>query len=193
MPFNPQRITRSVLLSVLLAMAATAVFGADETQAAKGKAVDFSRDIRPILSDRCFFCHGPDANRREADLRLDLRDDAVAAGAIVPGKPEESPFIERLVHADPDEVMPPPKTKMPRFTDAEVDLFRRWIADGAEYRGHWSFVPLPKAMPGSGGEGRGRRVGAQPDRRLRPGKTRRLRAETGTGSAPRTLVAASDL
>jgi hypothetical protein len=113
----------------------------------------FNRDIRPLLSDKCFFCHGPDPKNRKADLRLDERDVAVKAKAIVPGKPGESEIIARIVTSDADDHMPPAKSKLDGFTPAEVDLLRRWIAEGAEYEPHWSFIPLkPVAVVKQGDE-----------------------------------------
>lgn len=105
----------------------------------------FNRDIRPILSENCFFCHGPDAGHREADLRLDVRDDAVAA-AIVPGNAGASPLIDRILSDDPDLVMPPPTTGR-ALTDEQRQLLRRWVDSGAEYQSHWSFVPPERPQP----------------------------------------------
>src|SRR3954451_14331931 len=84
-------------------------FLALDAGAAEG-AIRFNRDVRPILSDNCFLCHGPDKNRRKADLRLDLRANAIEAEAIVPGKPGESALVERIESDDADEQMPPPKS-----------------------------------------------------------------------------------
>ncbi|MEO1982555.1 MAG: PSD1 and planctomycete cytochrome C domain-containing protein, partial [Fuerstiella sp.] len=102
--------------------------------------IDFSRVIRPILSDKCFLCHGPGAENREADLRLDLRDVAVGTGAIEPGKPAASEILKRILSDDPDFVMPPPSTDKTISAD-EVTLLRRWISEGAEYSQHWAYVP----------------------------------------------------
>ncbi|HUE70708.1 MAG TPA: DUF1553 domain-containing protein [Pirellulaceae bacterium] len=104
--------------------------------------VQFNRDVRPILSDRCFFCHGPDANKREADLRLDDREVAVNAGAIVAGKPAESELLRRVMSDDADERMPPESSKLGRLTRQEIVALRRWIEQGAEYENHWAFIPL---------------------------------------------------
>jgi len=104
--------------------------------------VEFNRDIRPILSDRCYYCHGPDAKKQEADLRLDTRAGALADGAIVPGKPNDSELFYRITTHDEDDAMPPEKAKKPKLTKEEIDLFRRWIEEGAEYQGHWAFEPL---------------------------------------------------
>src|SRR6188508_1068408 len=88
------------------------------------KALTFNRDIRPILSDKCFHCHGPDKAKRDSGLRLDVREEAVSerdgARAIVPGKPEESDAFIRLTSHDKDETMPPPKSKLPKLTPAEA-------------------------------------------------------------------------
>ena len=98
----------------------------------------YNRDIRPILSDKCFKCHGPDANAREADLRLDQRDVAIDFGAIVPGNPDESSLIERVSSDDPDLRMPP--TGDPLTID-EVAALKSWIDGGATYEAHWSYQP----------------------------------------------------
>ena len=112
-------------------------------------AVQFNRDIRPILSDNCFYCHGPDASHRQADLRLDLRDAAVAAGAIVPGKPAESTIVTRIQATDPDEIMPPPESHK-KLDAKQKDLLTRWIAQGAEYQNHWAYEPPVKAAVPAG-------------------------------------------
>lgn len=109
--------------------------------------VDFARDVQPILSDRCYLCHGPDANKREAGLRLDVRDAAVqklSSGryAIVPGKPGESELMRRLTAHDASTRMPPKDSKL-SVSVAEIEVLRRWIAGGAPYAAHWSFEPLP--------------------------------------------------
>ena len=113
--------------------------------------VVFNRDIRPILSNKCFFCHGPDEKTREADLRLDTREGAIedrdGFSAIVPGKPDDSELIYRIAEATGDEAMPPPHAKKESLTKEEVALFRRWIEQGAPYQGHWSFEPLAKTNP----------------------------------------------
>ncbi len=101
--------------------------------------VDFGRDVLPILSEYCFDCHGPDAAARKGDLRLDVHDDVLFVAE--PGAPEESELLARLVHDDPDRVMPPPSTgKAP--TAAERELLRRWIEEGVAWEGHWAFQPV---------------------------------------------------
>jgi hypothetical protein len=108
----------------------------------------FVRDIRPILARNCFACHGPDEENREAELRLDDRSVAVKQKAIVPGKPAESVLLARIASQDEFERMPPPDAGKP-LTEAEQDLLRRWIANGAKYEEHWAFVPpkLPDLPP----------------------------------------------
>jgi hypothetical protein len=114
--------------------------------------VSFNRDIRPILSDKCFHCHGPDANDIKGKLRLDLRESALKGGksgdpAITPGKPDQSELLARLVTTNLDDRMPPEKTHK-TVTPQEVELVRRWIAEGAEYQGHWAFIaPVRPAVP----------------------------------------------
>ena len=103
--------------------------------------MQFNRDIRPILSDNCFYCHGPDPKHREADLRLDIREEALAMEAFVPGKPDASALIDRILTTDEDDLMPPPDSHK-KLTPAQKDLFKRWVAEGAEYQQHWSFEPL---------------------------------------------------
>ncbi len=109
--------------------------------AGSGGELRFNREIRPILADRCFACHGPDEKTREGDLRLDVREEAVdpKLGAIVPGKPEESELIARIFETDPDEMMPPPNHPVP-LKDSEKETLRQWIAEGAKYEGHWAFT-----------------------------------------------------
>jgi hypothetical protein len=110
-------------------------------------AVRYSRDIRPMLSDRCFECHGPDPSDRKADLRLDLP----GSPAIVPGSAEESALWLRVSSADPDERMPPEGSHKQALSADELELLRRWIDAGAEYERHWSFVPPERpAVPGVG-------------------------------------------
>ncbi|MEJ6729575.1 MAG: PSD1 and planctomycete cytochrome C domain-containing protein [Akkermansiaceae bacterium] len=104
--------------------------------------IDFNRDIRPILSDKCFHCHGPDKETQEADLRLDTYEGATEGGEfeipIEPGKPEESEVIARILSSDPDEVMPPPETHK-KITSAEIKLLRQWITEGAKYDEPWTY------------------------------------------------------
>jgi len=107
--------------------------------------VEFNRDIRPILAAKCYACHGPDGDKRKADLRLDVRAEALKK-AIKPGSPESSGLWNRITSDDADEVMPPPSSPKP-LTDSERDLLRRWIAEGAEYQGHWAFQAVRRSPP----------------------------------------------
>ena len=125
------RIVLSGLVTVGTAMAVSA--------APAGANIDFNRDIRPILSDKCYQCHGPDAAARKADLRLDLREEALTA--IVPGDPEASELFRRVVHEDPEERMPPRKFHK-KVSRKQVAVLRQWITEGAKYAGHWSFQPI---------------------------------------------------
>src|SRR5262249_15551470 len=107
--------------------------------------VEFNRDVRPVLADNCFGCHGPDSAARKAKLRLDRRDDAIKAGVIVPGKPDESPLVERIFETTPARQMPPAQSHK-KLTAAQKDTPRRWVAAGAESQPHWAFLPVPKAV-----------------------------------------------
>jgi len=103
--------------------------------------VDFNRDIRPILSNHCFQCHGADAEARAADLRLDDRGVAVAHGAINPDAPTSSKLLARITSPEPGEVMPPPEANKP-LTSQQIQLLQRWVSEGAEYQEHWAFRPI---------------------------------------------------
>jgi mono/diheme cytochrome c family protein len=125
--------------------------GAARAATARPGGVDFGREIRPILSDNCFACHGPDEQQRKAGLRLDLRSGALATlkngrQAVVPGDPARSTLLARVTTADPDDVMPPPKTGK-KLTPAQIQKLRDWIAAGAEWPEHWAFVPPRRPEP----------------------------------------------
>ena len=120
------------------------------TLPAFGAKVDYNEDVRPILSENCFYCHGPDGNKRKAKLRLDVRDAALEKKAFVPGDAGASELIKRLASTDSDEVMPPPDSHR-TLTAAQKEILKRWIAEGAEYKEHWAFVtPVRPALPGNG-------------------------------------------
>ena len=126
------------LLALACALSASAVSRAAEP------TVDFARDVRPILSTQCFACHGPDEKTRKAKLRLDVREDALKAGAFVPGKPDASELIKRICATEGDLRMPPAKSKKPPLTEAQIGTLKKWIADGAKYTEHWAFAPLTR-------------------------------------------------
>lgn len=145
--------SKAIVESCVVVLLSALLVGAVSAQ--QGDAVRFGRDIRPLLSDRCFQCHGPDAGNRKADLRLDLRSAAVAArehgAAIVPGDPDASLLMQRLCSQDERLRMPPASAHKPALRSHEIELFRRWIAAGAPYEQHWSFVP-PRRPPVPAGE-----------------------------------------
>ena len=130
---------RPILLSLALG---PLIAGAEER-------ISYNRQIRPLLSDQCFACHGPDANKRKSKLRLDVREDAIkpaksGVAAIVPGKPDESELVARiLAPADDEDLMPPKKTHKSLSADQQA-LIRQWIAEGAEYQAHWAYLPVVK-------------------------------------------------
>ena len=110
------------------------------------KRVDYNFHIQPLLSDRCYACHGPDDNAREADLRLHTEEGALVAElqsgghAIVPKRPGRSELMRRITSSDPGTVMPPPESNL-TLSDYEIALINRWIKQGAEWKPHWAFIP----------------------------------------------------
>ncbi|MBS0265975.1 MAG: PSD1 domain-containing protein [Planctomycetes bacterium] len=112
----------------------------------------FNRDVRPILAEHCFPCHGPDSGRRQAGLRLDMRDSALEKHAIVPGKPDQSRLIERILTDDEDERMPPPATSK-RLSERQIQTLKQWISQGAEYQRHWAYEPPVKPVIPAGQNG----------------------------------------
>src|SRR5262249_43212061 len=128
---------RAAAVVALMALGGGSVPAADEPE--------FNRHIRPILAENCFACHGPDKNARKAKLRLDMREEAVK-GAVVPGKPDESPLVQRIFAEEPSERMPPPKSHK-KLTAAQKETLQRWIASGAEYQPHWSLIPPKRPQP----------------------------------------------
>ena len=140
-----------------LRLALTWLIGASAVASARAaEKVDFARQVRPLLADKCLACHGQDAAHREAGLRLDQREGALRGGesgraAVVPGQPEQSELVRRIFATDESERMPPPESKK-SLTEAEKDLLRRWVLEGAEYPAHWAFVPpvrppVPSVQP----------------------------------------------
>ena len=122
--------------------------------AGQSDSIDFNLHIRPILSDRCFKCHGPDANKRKANLRLDIRENALAAlkdnpeaHVIVPGEASASEVYRRISSNDTSQLMPPVKSNL-KLNDHEIDLIKKWIDQGAVYKKHWAFIPpSPHSLP----------------------------------------------
>jgi len=116
--------------------------------AAEPGKLSYSRDIKPILSNRCFACHGPDADERKADLRLDIGEGAIGS-VIKPGSPETSDLISRITSKDPEMMMPPAGSKKPAVSPEEAEILKRWIREGAQYDAHWAYqkVAAPKNPP----------------------------------------------
>lgn len=136
---------RSFGKPALLPLCLLAVAAGWKARAEEEHAVNFATEILPLLSKNCFACHGPDPAERKAKLRLDDRDAAIATGAIVPGKPEESEALLRVLSHESDELMPPPG-KMAALSEPQKALLRKWIEQGAPYETHWAFV-APEARP----------------------------------------------
>lgn len=134
--------------TLLCSFSLLASFDALAADASLPVQVEFNRDVRPILSDNCFYCHGPDPKHREGDLRLDVRADALSAKAIVPGKVTESELIARILTDDEDDLMPPPDSHK-KLTQRQKDILKRWIEQGAGYQLHWAYEkPVKAAIPG---------------------------------------------
>jgi hypothetical protein len=138
------------VVTVIAAMAVAALPSRSSAQAAG--PVDFGRDVLPILSDKCYHCHGPDEQARKAKLRLDTKDGAFhvrekrGSAVIVPGKPGESELVRRITSNDPDERMPPPASNR-TLTPQQVETLRRWVEQGAKWGEHWSLVAPKKVAP----------------------------------------------
>ena len=145
---HPSGFRRALACAFLASLSLALPF---QVAAAEGRrAIDFNRDIRPILSDNCFACHGPDKHKRKAGLRLDREEGAVVRlesgnQAIVPGNPEASRLMKVILSKDDDEQMPPAKTGK-RLSSGQVALLREWIAGGAPWQEHWAYLPVEKPM-----------------------------------------------
>ncbi len=143
---------RVVSVKRILFILTATVLGAHADESSRAAKIEFNRDIRPILSDACFHCHGPDKNVRKAELRLDVREEAIKAAEsgefpIVPGQPGKSELVRRILSDDRDEQMPPRKAHKV-LTAAQKDRLRKWIAQGAEYQMHWAYLPIQRpAVP----------------------------------------------
>jgi hypothetical protein len=142
-----------MLVARMFPRSALTLLAAGGVASAAPATIEFNRDIRPILSENCFYCHGQDPKHREADLRLDdfaeATRDLGGYAAIAPGKPDASEVLKRLTSHDRDEVMPPPKANK-HVKPEEIALLRRWIAEGANYERHWAFIPPRRAGIGEG-------------------------------------------
>src|SRR6266496_6191754 len=144
-------LARLTALTLLAACSTGATLAASAKKQSVTEPVDFSSQIRHLISSKCFSCHGPDESSRKAKLRLDLREEAIkdhkGSLAIVPGDAAGSELVRRITTADPDDLMPPPKTGR-TLSAAEIDLLKRWIQQGAPYSPHWAFVqPERAALP----------------------------------------------
>ena len=146
-----------IIFGILLVVAGLLYGVIDLAKAKKEKEslISYNRDIRPVLSDKCFSCHGPDVSKVKAGLRLDLPASAFAEleknkghFAIVPGNPDKSELIKRVSSNDPGIMMPMPESHLARLTTEEIKLFSKWIEQGAKYEKHWAFVaPIKEALP----------------------------------------------
>ncbi|PKA99700.1 concanavalin A-like lectin/glucanase superfamily protein [Flavobacteriaceae bacterium MAR_2009_75] len=148
-------IKRFFIISVVLGLASCGGPELPQEVAAEyealPKTLDFNQNIKPILSDKCYLCHGPDKGKIEAGLQLHEAElayselpESPGKYAIVPGKPEKSELFHRIMSDDPNVVMPSPKSHL-TLTDREKALLTKWVADGAEYKDHWAFLPPTKA------------------------------------------------
>ena len=135
------RVMRLFVLILALAFSSLGWAGAEEPQ------LKFNRDIRPILSSKCYQCHGPDEHDRKAELRFDkIEEDLADRGVIIPSHPEESDLVARIMSDDPDFVMPPPDAKL-ELTASEIDSLTAWVRQGAKFEGHWAFTAPQKSLP----------------------------------------------
>ena len=146
-------VTATVRASLLAGLLGLLLAGGLERSLLPAQQVDFGREIKPILSDTCYQCHGPDVEQRKANLRLDLREVTLATGRdpaiIVPGAPGKSELWRRITADHPDQQMPPPSADR-RLSDEQRQLIRRWIQQGASWQDHWSFVmPARPSLPTS--------------------------------------------
>src|SRR5437773_6690798 len=138
------------LAALVLSVPSLCTAGAKTTT--RKSTIDYNRDVRPILSENCYACHGPDSEKRKAGLRLDRQEGALGElksgdHAIVPGDISKSALISRITAADEDDRMPPLKTGK-HLAPAQIETLRRWIGEGAEWKKHWSFIPPERpALP----------------------------------------------
>lgn len=157
-PFSPPRLTHlpsnryaimqtnspQLLIAFLLLSGLSAPLIADTPLPDK---IQFNRDVRPILSDNCFFCHGPDANHRQAELRLDIRESALKSGAFDSKPPNEDGLVARVFSDDADQQMPPPDSHK-KLSPRQKAILKRWIDQGAVYQQHWAYEkPIKTVIP----------------------------------------------
>ena len=150
LPGWPSRLMREVVAFSLIAVSACALSASSVVMAADRK-IEFNRDVRPILSNNCYQCHGPDKNQLQAGLRLDKPEIATAKlesgqTAIVPKDLVSSGLVARIISTDPNEKMPPPDSGK-SISPEEIEILKQWVAQGAEFQGHWSFIPAVRREP----------------------------------------------
>ena len=151
--------TSDIHAALMAAGALCSALAVGAAAAATPAQIDFNRDIRPILSENCYTCHGPDANKLKAGLRFDVKESAFGKAksgeiAVVPGAPEKSEMIRRLTATDPDDVMPPAKENK-ALKPEQVELLTRWIKEGAAWAGHWAFESIRKPQVPQGARSAG--------------------------------------
>ena len=151
MKYSLTRLFSSVAVSLMILSCESNMSEDVETAYAElPEVIDFNFHVRPILSDRCFQCHGPDANARKADLRLDIEQSALSTipqkeiFPIVPGQPQESAVIDRILSHNLDYIMPPPESKLELTAEEKATLIK-WVEQGAQWKKHWAFIPPEKA------------------------------------------------
>ena len=144
-------ISAIIIVTVIIALVFTSLSCKNKARSTKTTQVSYNYDVRPILSDKCFACHGPDKNTQEAGLRLDIEQFAKAplketkgGFAIVPGKPEASELIKRITSDDPAYQMPTPESHLGLLSEQEIAVLTKWIEQGAKYEKHWAFIPPEK-------------------------------------------------
>ncbi len=131
------------LISNVLMAFAVSVFSMEGAET----TLSYNRDVRPILSDKCFYCHGPDKNHRKGKMRLDIREEALAKEAFVPGKPDESELVKRIFTTKDEDMMPPPEAHKTLTAEQKATL-KQWIAEGARYEPHWAYItPVRPGVP----------------------------------------------
>ena len=167
-----------------------------EAGSADTRPVDFTYQIRPLLSDRCFRCHGPDAGKRKAKLRLDTREGVLKKlddgrwAVVKPRDPDKSELIRRIFTDDEDDMMPPPESHL-SLSEAEKALLKRWVAEGADYQPHWSLVPVhavgvPALRDGTAPRKSDRCVRARAAGRRGPARRRRRRHPRSSSAVSRS-------